>query len=261
MNVFRLSVLALAGFTAVACSHFKGQQPQGEQVAATETNVDRTIAQAGEGVSLSRISEGQSIKLPRCGGTAKLTRVNGELTLQVRNATCSNVKTAKGQWKLQGTEHGQRFINVKFTEDVPGDRFVLIGSNAYIDSRGADGNGDYITVRIAPKRVTLNLTETAQTKEINLEHCNGSIKASIANGSVNITVKNSGCSKFDIVSATGARVEYDTKSIPEVANEGGYTGNYTIPNRLYDRGLNGIVIRLSAPRLTEEQILVKFAAW
>lgn len=257
-----LSMLVLLGLASTACSNFKTATPV---VANSETEVqseaDRTIAQSREGVSLSRIKEGQTIKLERCGGTAKLTRVQGVLTLQVRNATCSNLKTQKGTWKLNGTAQGERSINVTFDESVPGDRMVLVGSNAYIESRGADGNGDYMTVKIEPKMVTLNLTQQAQTKEIKLENCNGAIQASIANGRVTINVANSGCSKFDILSNSGDSVRYDAKTIPEAANEGGFSGNYTIPNKFYDRGLNGIVIRLVAPRLTEEKILVKFAAW
>lgn len=257
-----LSMLVLLGLASTACSNFKTNAPV---VAKTESEVqseaDRSIAQSREGVSLSRIKEGQTIKLARCGGTAKLTRVQGVLTLQVRNATCSNLKTTKGSWKLNGTAQGERWANVTFDDSVPGDRMVLVGSNAYIESRGAEGNGDYMTVKIEPKMVTLNLTQQAQTKEINLEHCNGSIQASIANGRVTINVSNSGCSKFDILSNSGDHVKYEMKTIPEVSADAGFSGNYTIPNKFYDRGMNGIVIRLVAPRLVEEKILVKFAAW
>ncbi len=257
-----LSMLVLMGLASTACSNFKTAAPV---VANSEVQIqseaDRTIAQSREGVSLSRIKENQTVKLERCGGTAKLARVQGVLTLQVRGATCSNLKTSKGTWKLNGQAQGERWINVTFDESVPGDRMVLVGSNAYIESRGADGNGDYMTVKIEPKMVTLNLTQQAQTKEIKLEHCNGSIKASIANGRVTVDVSNSGCSKFDILSNSGDSVKYDVKTIPEVSADAGFSGNYTIPNKFYDRGMNGIVIRLVAPRLTEEKILVKFAAW
>lgn len=256
-----LSVLVLLGLASTACSNFKTNSTVAEAPVETPVEADRSIAQSREGVSLSRVKEGQTVKLQRCGGTAKLTRVQGVLTLQVRGANCSNLKTSKGTWKLNGVAQGERSINVTFDESVPGDRMVLVGSNAYIQSRGSEGNGDYMTVKIEPKMVTLNLTQTVQTKEIKLEHCNGSIQASIANGKVVINVENSGCSKFDILSNSGDNIKYEVKTIPEVSADAGFSGNYTIPNKFYDRGLNGIVIRLTAPRLTEEKILVKFAAW
>lgn len=253
-----LPVLLMMGLASTACSHFNKSETIAE-VAPIEQ--DRSVAQSREGISFTKVSEGQTVKLDRCGGSAKLLRVENVLTLQVRKATCSNLKTSKGMWKLKGTEAGERWINVTFDETVPGERMVLVGSNAYIDSNGGDGNGDYLTVKIPAKRVTLNLTQAVQTKELKLEHCNGSIQASIANGRVVINVSNTGCSKFDILSNGGENIKYEVKAIPEVSIEAGYSGSFTIPNKFYDAGLNGIVIRLVSPRLTEELILVKFKAY
>jgi hypothetical protein len=257
-----LPMLLAMGLASTACSHFKKTETVTDVAAVgTETAIDRSVAQSREGISFQKVSEGQIVKLARCGGTAKLVRVENVLTLQVRKAVCSNLKTAKGEWKLKGTEANERWINVNFDESVPGERMVLVGSNAYMDSNGGEGNGDYLTVRIPAKRVTLNLTAAAQTKELKLQHCNGTIQASIANGKVVINVSNSGCSKFDILSNDGEQIKYEVKSIPEVSIEAGYSGNFTIPNKFYDRGLNGIVVRLLSPRLTEEVILVKFQAF
>jgi hypothetical protein len=220
------------------------------------------FAQIGTGVSLKRIAEGQTVKLERCGGYAKLSRANdGRLMLYVRGATCSNLRTSKGTWKLNGDAAGERSIDVTFDESVPGDKMVLIGSNSYIDSRGADGNGDYLTVRIASRPVVLNLTRSSQSREINLEHCNGSVAASISSGSVIVKVSNSGCSKFDILSNGSDQIQYEMKNIPEISAEAGYSGSFTIPNRFYDRGSNGILIRLMSPRLVEEKVLIKFQAF
>jgi hypothetical protein len=242
-----------------SCSHFKST----DTVADTATtDVDRSIAQVrGEGISFNSVSEGQTVKLPRCGGTAKLVRAEGGLSLQIRGATCSNVRTTKGTWKLNGVAQGDRSINVKFDDSTPGERMVLVGSNAYIQSNGSDGNGDYLTVKIPARRVTLNLTKSVETKEYKMENCNGTISASINNGKVTIDISNSGCSKFDIVSNSGDNVKYPVKDIPFVSLSAGYSGNYTLPSKFYDRGLNGVVIRLVSPRLTEEQILVKFNAY
>lgn len=219
------------------------------------------FAQRDTGVSIKRVSEGQIVRLERCGGTARLTRVQGVLMLQVRGANCANLRTNLGGWKLNGDGNGERWIDVRFDETVPGDKMVLIGSNSYIDSRGSDGNGDYLTVNVKAKATVLNLTRQTQTREIKLQHCNGSIQASIANGRVVVDVSNSGCSKFDIESNSGDRVKYEVKNIPEVSIEEGYSGNFTIPQRFYDRGLNGIVVRLVSPRLVEERILIQFAAY
>ena len=59
-------------------------------------------AQPKTGVDFASLSEldNQVTTLDRCGGTASLERVNGVLTLQVRNATCSNLVTKNGSWKL-----------------------------------------------------------------------------------------------------------------------------------------------------------------
>lgn len=255
-KVLPLAALLVA---STACSNFKSTEKVADMA---QPEADRSVAQIqGEGISFRTVSEGQTINLSRCGGSAKLTRVEGALTLQIRGATCSNVRTSKGTWKLNGNGQNDRSINVKFDDSTPGQRMVLIGSNAYISSNGSDGNGDYITVKIPAKRVTLNLTKSVETKEYKMENCNGSVSAAISNGKVTIDISNSGCSKFDILSSSGDNVKYPVKDIPFVSLEAGYSGNYTIPNKFYDRGLNGIVIRLVSPRLTEEQILVKFNAY
>jgi hypothetical protein len=87
------------------------------------------FAQSGTGVTLKRVSEGQVVRLERCGGLAKLTRVQGDLTLQIRGANCSNLRTNLGGWKLNGDGNGQRWIDVRFDESTPGDKMVLIVSN------------------------------------------------------------------------------------------------------------------------------------
>jgi len=257
------SMLILMGLVSTACSNLKTTPVVADSavVSAVAVEADRAVAQSSEGTSFSRVSEGKTVRLERCGGSAKLLRIENVLTLQVRNANCSNLKTSKGNWKLNGTVQGERWTNVTFDEKIPGDRMVLIGSNAYIESNGGDGNGDYLTVKISAKRLTLNLTQATMTKELKLEHCNGSIKAAISNGKVTLKISNTGCSKFDIISNGGDNIKYEVKPIPEVSIEAGYSGSFTIPNKFYDAGLNGIVIRLFSPRLTEEQILIKFQAW
>lgn len=264
INSSSLAIVALMS-VSVACSSYKYTEKTMADANTPDSDehvVARSIAQSqGDGESFNRITEGKMIQLKRCGGTAKLTRLSGQLTLQIRGSNCSNVKTSKGIFKMDGQGSTDRFANVHIDENAPGDRMVLVGSNAYIQSNGNDGNGDYITVKVPAKRLTLNLRNTSQTATINLNHCNGSIRASVSQGRVNVVVYNTGCSKFDIVSNDGTSVSYDVKSIPEVSHEAGYSGSFTIPNRFYDRGANGIVIRLFAPRLTEEQVLVKFNAF
>lgn len=193
--------------------------------------------------------------LDRCGGTAELERTRaGALMLRVRNVTCSNLVTQKGSYKLKGDGANNRYIDVAIDETVPGWHDILVGSNAFIDSFGLDGNGDIISIYI-PKRAAIPVAKIPYGADfsniVKLDDCMGTMQAKIVSGLLQITFKGlEKCSKYDVVSVNGRDIGLAAQEMF------GDKGTIFVPAREIYRGKNVIEVRFFKPGAREDRVKV-----
>ena len=193
--------------------------------------------------------------LDRCGGTAELERNRaGSLVLHVRNATCSNLVTQKGSWKLKGDGANNRYADIAIDETVAGWHDILIGSNAFVESMGLDGNGDIISIYI-PKRAAMPVAKISygsdRSNVVALDDCMGTMQAKIVSGLLQITFNGlEKCSKYDLVSVNGRDIGFAAQEMF------GDKGAIFVPAREITSGKNVIEVRFYKPGAREDGVKV-----
>ena len=202
-------------------------------------------------------------KLEKCGdgvnSTVWLERVNGNLQLRVKEATCGSYqKNNEPVQNLGGQGSTGRTLSVSLKQTPGFTNDITIGSKNFFKS--GTGMADRILVYIpvsAPKLTVLDLRNWSGTAyEQTLPNCGGTIRASINQGAVNIQIANTNCGLYDFLQADGANLNYNSKPIP--ASGGRHAGSVAVLKRWVEYGNNGVILRVYNTGGRDDRILVKF---
>lgn len=210
-------------------------------------------ADSKTGFSMDILSENglRVAHLDRCGGTATLVRENRELLLKIRESNCANLQTKFETVKLLGEGSNHRWRNVVINESVRGWHNVLVGSNAYIESNGVEGNGDLIAVYV-PKQnnPTIRVSENG-SNSVSLDDCGGTASAKMINGKLKVIYSGlEKCSKYDLLKNNDQDVSYTAEEMY------GDSGSMTIPRTALVHGWNNLEVRFYKPGAREDRVNV-----
>lgn len=257
-------VLFLVGF--VGCAQFPKNETSSARVPANVEELDIAAAPAPANISYVTLQEkgGQNnAALENCGGHATLKRDSNKLMLLIRDANCGSYSTKNGiERRLDGSGNNGRSIDL-LVQEVPGTtQEFTVGSGAFFDK--GTGNADRIFVTI-PSASTFQKLDTrnvwGETQTIRTPNCHAEVYAKIDNNSkqLNIVVKHSDCSMFDILSNEGVSLRYDAQPLQYSSNIG-YNASFTLPKAVYNDnyGYNGVMIRFYSPGRQDDRILVQF---
>jgi hypothetical protein len=235
---------------------------------------------ADTGSGYQRLQEGVKtyVRLDHCQGYAQLseTRIGGRRlpVVQFRNVTsCSKISIDGVRQSEKIGRSGQNGYADIVVYETPGRNVHFItlqsGSGRTSDTVEVVSYGNYEQPAPPQQRANVVLdfgylgSAFGVEKSANLFDCGGTVTAKVIEAQqLNLVFRDlESCSKFDILSADGYSVDYDTKSLQR-SRRGGFSGSFTIPKRFIDAGRNAIkVVVKSNTGRHDDVILVRFTAY
>jgi len=184
---------------------------------------------------------GQFERLPECGGSAELRKVNGQVNLVLNDVKfCSNVYIPETGLRAKLDESYDRTRSGSFT--LP--KTVGYNTVQVIVSSNSQKTQDTIDARflVTSERPNgLTLSNIRGHDYLRLPECGGTVELKVTHGNAYLIFREvQQCSNFDIRAANGYEVGYPNLKLQ---NQGAYRGgSFQIPARLLEIGLNSVII-------------------